>query len=84
MLYMSNDRKKVFKTEQECIEYERRIEEERTKQEKLEMERRNRLESINKKYEELQILLSEYGKDYGIRQIPYIAPFYELLDMMHE
>jgi len=26
MLYMSNDRKGVFETEQECLEYEQRIE----------------------------------------------------------
>ncbi len=82
MLYMSNDRKQVFKTEQECCEYEQRIETERIKREQLEIERQNRLNIINKKYEELQALLSEYEKDYGVKQRPYIAPFYELLDML--
>ena len=51
---MSNDRKGIFKTEQECLEYEHRIEQERVKNEKLEMERQSRLNSINKKYENLQ------------------------------
>lgn len=82
MLYMSNDRKQVFKTEQECCKYEQRIEEEKEKREKLELDRQNRLNVINKKYEELQNLLSEYEKDYGVKQRLYIAPFYELLDML--
>ena len=81
MKYMSNDGK-VFNTEQECCEYEQQIEKNRQRKEKLEMERQNRLDSINKKYEELQNLLSEYERDYGVRQRPYIAPFYELLDML--
>ena len=49
---MSNDRKGIFKTEQECLEYEHRIEQERVKNEKLEIERQSRLNSINKKYED--------------------------------
>lgn len=52
------------------------------KREKLELDRQNRLNVINKKYEELQNLLSEYEKDYGVKQRLYIAPFYELLDML--
>lgn len=31
MLYMSNDRKGIFKTEQECLEYEQNVEQERIK-----------------------------------------------------
>ena len=46
------------------------------------MERQNRLDSISKKYEELKNLLSEYERDYGVRQRPYVAPFYEILDML--
>lgn len=48
----------------------------------MEKRRQERLGVINKKYEELQNLLSEYEKDYGVRQRPYVAPFYEILDML--
>ncbi len=82
MRYLSNDGK-VFNTERECCEHEKIIENERINREKLELEKQNRLEVINKKYEELQKLISEYGKDYGIKQKPYFAPFYELMDMLY-
>lgn len=81
MKYISNDGK-VFNTEQECCEHEQKIEKNRIRKEQLEMDRLNRLDKINKKYEELQNLLSEYEKDYGVRQRPYVAPFYEILDML--
>lgn len=81
MRYLSNDGK-VFNTEQECYEYEQQIEKDRISKEQLEMERQNRLDSIYKKYEELQKLFAEYEKDYGVRQRPYVAPFYEILDML--
>lgn len=81
MRYISDDGK-VFNTEQECCEYEQQIENNRQRKEKLEMDRQNRLDDINKKYEELQKLFSEYEKDYGVRQRPYVAPFYEILDML--
>ena len=81
MRYISNDGK-VFNTEQECCEHEQQIEKNRLRKEQLEMERQNRLDSISIKYEELQNLLSEYERDYGVRQRPYVAPFYEILDML--
>lgn len=81
MRYISDDGK-VFNTEQECCEYEREIETEKAKREKLEKERQSRLDTINKRYEELQTLLFEYEKEYGVRQRPYVAPFYEILDML--
>ena len=81
MKYIS-DNGKVFNTEQECCEYEQQVENERTKRERLEKARQDTLSDINKKYQELQNLLSEYEKDYGIRQRPYVAPFYEILDML--
>lgn len=81
MRYISDDGN-VFNTEQECCEYERRIEKQRIEREKLEKERKDRLAAINKKYGELQNLLSEFEKDYGVRQRPYVAPFYEILDML--
>ena len=81
MKYISDDGK-VFNTEQECCEYEQQVENQRAKREQLEKERQNRLNAINKKYEEFQKLLSEYEKDYCVRQRPYVAPFYEILDML--
>ena len=81
MRYISDDGK-VFNTEQECCEYEQNVENQRVERERLEKERQDRLSTINKKYEELQNLLSEYEKDYGVRQKPYVAPFYEILDML--
>lgn len=82
MRYISDDGKKVFNTEQECCEYEKQIKAERIRREQLETGRQNRLDVINKKYEELQKLLSEYEKDFGVKQRPYVAPFYEIVDML--
>lgn len=81
MRYISDDGK-VFNTEQECCEYEQKIESERVKKEKSEKERKDRLATINKKYEELQNLLSEFEKDYGTRLEGYFIPFQELLNML--
>lgn len=81
MRYISDDGK-VFNTEQECCEYEQQIRQNKENEEKLRAEKRNKLNIINSKYEELQDLLSEYERDYGIKQRPYIAPFYEILDML--
>lgn len=81
MKYISDDGK-VFNTEQECCKYEQQVENKRAKREQLEKERQDRLCAINKKYEELQNLLSEYEREYGVRQRPYVAPFYEILDML--
>ena len=81
MKYISDDGR-VFETEQECCEYEQHVEKQRVKRAQLEKERQDRLSAINKKYKELQNLLSEYEKDYCVRQMPYIAPFYEIMDML--
>ncbi len=83
MLYMSNDRKGIFKTEQECYEYEQRIKREKENEEKLEKKRQSRLNSINKKYEDLQKDIAEYKKDYGTRLEGYFTPFHELLNMLY-
>lgn len=80
MRYISDDGK-VFNTEQECCEYERQIRQKMNK-EKLEAERQNKLNIINKKYEELQELISEFEKEYDVRQKPYFAPIYELMNML--
>lgn len=87
MRYISDDGK-VFNTEYECCEHEKRIraekEEELKRKEKLETEKQTRLDNINKKYEELQDLLLEYEKDYSInaKQKPYFAPLYELISIL--
>ncbi len=86
MRYVSEVDNKVFNTEQECLEHEnferKRLEEENIRKEKLELERRTRLKTINKKYEELQELISEYEKDFQISQRPYFAPVLELINML--
>lgn len=84
MLYMSDDLKGIFRTEQECLEYEKRVKQEIVKKEKLEMERQSRLNSINKKYEDLQKEIAEYRKDYGVRMEGYFSPFQELINMLYQ
>lgn len=85
MRYISDDGK-VFNTEQECCDYENRIkkekEEELKRKEKLEMERQNRLDAINKRYGELQKLITDYRKDYGVR-LEYSTPIQELINMLY-
>lgn len=82
MRYISDDGK-VFNTERQCCEYEHKIEQERVRKEKLEIERQNRLDSINKKYEDLQKEISEYRKDYGTMLEGYFTPYWELINMLH-
>lgn len=82
MRYLSDDGK-VFDTDRACHEYEQQIKKEKENEEKLERERQSRLNSINKKYEDLQRDIAEYKKDYGIRLEGYFTPFYELLNMLH-
>lgn len=81
MRYISDDGK-VFNTEQECCEHEQQIRQKREKQEKFEVERKNKLNVINEKYNELQELISEFEKEYGVRQRPYFVPIYELMNML--
>lgn len=81
MRYISDDNK-VFNTEQECLEYEQNLKNERLKREALEKKRKDRLDVINNKYQELQSLISEFEKDYGVRQKPHFAPVYELMNML--
>lgn len=81
MKYMSEDGK-VFNSEQECCEHEQKLEVERIRREELEKERQNRLDTINKKYEDLQNLISAYNKDYGVKLEGYFTPFQELVNML--
>ena len=82
MRYISDDGRRVFNTPQECCEYEQHVENQKNKREQLEKERKERRNAINEKYTELQELLSEYEKDYGLKQKLYFAPIYEFLDML--
>lgn len=63
MKYISEDGK-VFNTEYECLEHEKEIEAEKVRKEKLEKERQDRLNAINRKHKELEIMILEYKKDY--------------------
>ena len=87
MRYISEVDNKVFNTEQECMEHENAIkksrEEELKRKEKLQMERQSRLDNINRKYEELQKLITDYRKDYGVRMEGYFTPFQELVNMLY-
>lgn len=51
--------------------------------EKLEKERQKRICEINKIYEELQKLISEFEKDFMVRQKPYFAPACELMNVLY-
>lgn len=62
MRYLSDDGK-VFDTDQACYEYEQQVKKRKENEEKLERERQSRLNSINKKYEDLQRDIAEYKKD---------------------
>lgn len=83
MRYISDDNK-VFNTEQECLEYEQNLKNERLKRGMLEKKRKDRLDVINNKYQELQGLIYQFEKDYGVRRKPYFAPVYELMNMLCE
>ena len=81
MRYISDDNK-VFNTEQECCEHEQKMRGSKAMKEKLEKDRQRRICEINKKYEELQKLISEFEKDFIVRQKPYFAPVNELMNML--
>lgn len=82
MRYLSDDGK-VFDTGQACYEYEQQVKKRKENEEKLERERQSRLNSINKKYEDLQRDIAEYMSDYGVKKMPYFAPIYEIMSMLH-
>lgn len=81
MRYISDDNK-VFNSEQECCEHEQKMRDNIIMKEKLEEERQKRISEINKKYEELQKLISAFEKDFTVKQRPYFAPIYELMNVL--
>lgn len=81
MRYLSDDGK-VFDTDRACYKYEQRIKKEKENKEKLKRERQSRLNSINKKYEDLQKDITDYKKDYGDTGINYISSFDEFVRLV--
>ncbi len=81
MKYVSDDGK-IFATERECVHYEdtvRRAVEERALKQKLAAEREARVKAISKKYNELQELMTAFGKDYDLKDTNIcFTPFYEI------
>ncbi len=63
MRYISDDGK-VFNTEQECLEHEQKIEQERVEREKWKAEKQSKLEEIYSKELEIQTLIREFEKKY--------------------
>lgn len=65
MLYMSNDRKYLFRTEQECYEYEEKIKQDILKKEELKKRQKERYENIIKHLGEVMNEMQDYERDYG-------------------
>lgn len=63
MRYISDDNQ-VFETEQECIEHEKMVREEREKKNRLEAEKKNRIEEINNASKNLSELIRKFNEDY--------------------
>lgn len=86
MRYISEDGK-VFKTEQECCEYEHQIkkakETERIKKEKLESERKTLMNQICQKRKKLSELTRTYYEKFGATMGEYL-PFSEFLKILYE
>nr|WP_024835527.1 hypothetical protein [Clostridium sp. 12(A)] len=63
MRYISDDNK-VFDSEQECLDHEKVLNEEKFKREKLVAEKNRRQEEVIKSYKEFSDLLKRYSNDY--------------------
>ena len=57
---------KVFETESEASQYEEKLNEEKRKKEELKAQKKARLDEITQKEKELQALITQYYKDYGV------------------
>lgn len=64
MRYISDDGK-VFNTEQECCEYEQKVERDKVKKEELKKQQEERYKSICEHHNELIEEISSYEKDYN-------------------
>lgn len=57
---------KVFETESEASQYEKKLNEEKREKEELKAQKKARLDEITQKEKELQALITQYYKDYGV------------------
>lgn len=64
MRYISDDNK-VFNSEQECLEHEKVLKEEKIKREKLIAEKNKRKDEVRKAYDDFAAQLKKYSNDYG-------------------
>ena len=58
---------KVFETENEALQYEEKLNEEKREKEELKAQKKARLDEITQKEKELKILINQYYKDYGVK-----------------
>lgn len=82
MKYVSDDGKKIFSTEQECLDYEKdvikQLEEKKIKEEV----RQKKISTINERYKELLSLVNEYSKEYNTgKYLRFMSP-YDFIDML--
>lgn len=66
MKYCTDDGKKIFDTEEEVFEYERKLKEEKIRKEKFLQEKADRLEEIQSQSKILKDLLINYYNDFGL------------------
>lgn len=76
MRYLSDDGK-VFNTEQDCCEHEQKVQ-----KEKANKEQREKLQKIKNIYEELEKLVLEYGRLYGVQNEIYFMPTCSFIDAL--
>lgn len=82
MRYVSDDGKKIFLTEQECLNYEndviKQLEEKKIKEEM----RQKKINTINERYKELVSLVNEYSEEYKTgKYLRFMSP-YDFIDML--
>lgn len=58
---------KVFETENEALQYEEKLNEEKREKEELKAQKKARLDEITQKEKELKVLINQYYKDYGVK-----------------
>ena len=76
MRYLSDDGK-VFNTEQDCCKHEQKVQ-----KEKANKEQREKLQKIKNTYEELEKLVLEYGRLYGVQNEIYFMPTCSFIDAL--
>ena len=69
MKYLSDDNKKVFTSEQECLDYENAILKEKLEKERKAKEKQSRYDEIIELDKKLSEKIKSYEKDYGVLHI---------------